>query len=329
MATAASAHVLTHGYCFDGIASAAVFSRLLEHIEGRPLSFSFRSCGYGPKLKTIPNAWLGGDINAILDFRYTENERLSYYFDHHPTGFASPEERARAEAQVAASKGKRTLAYDPEATSCVKLIAAFAREAHGFDDPLLEPLVSWADRVDSARFDDPEEAFFALHPALSFAEVVERHGDTAFLNRWVPELWQRPLADLADSPEIALLRQPLAAAKLEFLATLKQVGKLEGDIAVVDSSDKLVHPAGKFASYVAFPKARYSVALMRTKDQLKLSVGFNPWSGLERQHDIAAICRREGGGGHAVVGAAAFAHARIDEARAALSRVVSELSSSP
>lgn len=325
MASPGSLCVLTHGYCFDGIASAALFARLCEHVEGSSLAASFRSCGYGPKLKTIPQNWLRGDINAILDFRYREDDRLDYYFDHHPTGFGSAEERARAEANVAASKGRRVLCFDPASTSCVKLIASFAREHHGFEDALLEPLVSWADRVDSARFDDPEEAFFAKHFALAFAEVVERHGDTAFLNALVPALMREPLADIAERPDIVEKRKPLAQTKLEFLERLKRAGKLAGDIAVVDLGDEIVNPAGKFANYVAFPKARYSVSLMRTRDQLKLGVGWNPWSGLARTHDIAEICRREGGGGHAVVGAANFPHERIDEARAALARVVAAL----
>ena len=326
MASPASLCVLTHGYCFDGIASAVVFARLCEHIEAKSLSASFRSCGYGPKLKTIPSNWLRGDINAILDFRYREDDRLDYYFDHHPTGFGSPEERARAEANVAASKGNRVLCFDPASASCVKLIASFAREQHGFADPLLEPLVSWADRVDSARFDDPEEAFFAKHFALAFAEVVERHGDTAFLNSYTPSLMREPLAEIAERADIVEKRRPLAQAKLDFLERLKDAGTLRGDIAVIDLGDNVVHPAGKFATYVAFPKARYSVTLMRTRDQLKLGVGWNPWSGLERGHDIADLCRREGGGGHAVVGAANFPHERIDDARAALARVVDALS---
>lgn len=325
MPSPASLCVLTHGYCFDGIASAAVFARLCEQIEGKSLAASFRSCGYGPKLKTIPQNWLRGDINAILDFRYREDDRLDYYFDHHPTGFGSAEERERAEANVAASRQRRVLCFDPSSTSCVKLIASFARDKHGFADELLEPLIQWADRVDSARFDDPEEAFFAKHFALAFAEVVERHGDTAFLNTYTPSLMREPLSEIAERADIVEKRAPLARAKLEFLERLKRSGKLAGEVAVVDLGDDVVQPAGKFATYVAFPKARYSVALMRTRDQLKLGVGWNPWSGLERRHDIAEICRREGGGGHAVVGAANFPHERIDEARAALARVVDAL----
>lgn len=319
-------HVLTHGYCFDGMASGVLFTRLLGAIErGRDLEFSYRSCGYGPKLKTIPKGWLAGDQNAILDFRYTENDRLTYYFDHHRTAFASDSERVAAESNVAASRGKRALHYDPSCSSCAKLIARVAAEVHGESFADLSQLIEWADRVDAARFDDPEEAFFARTPALLVADVVERHGDTAFLNKLVPKLCRTPLEDVAASEEIVALASPLAAAKEAFITAVRRVGKMQEDVAVVDLGDVPITPAGKFATYVAFPRCRYSVILLRTKDQLKLGVGWNPWGGAERLHDISALCRAEGGGGHPVVGAVNFAHEQMDAARAAFTRMVAAL----
>ena len=300
------ANVLTHGYCMDGLVSAALFTRLLSTLSPRSdRIFAYRSCGYGPKLKTVPKPWLAAQENAILDFRYAEDDRLTWYFDHHKTAFSAESERRTAEDRVAGSGGRRRLHYDPACTSCARLIAQVSAEVYGVALEGLEELVDWADRVDSARFDDPEDAFFARAPALILADVVERHGDTAFLGRMIPQLLERPVDELASTGEIAELTKPLAAAKEVFLKTLRSAGQLRGDIAVVDLAEGTPTPAGKFATYVAFPTCRYSVVLLRTKEQLKLGVGYNPWSGKERLHDIAAICQREGGGGHSVVGGVA------------------------
>ncbi len=325
MARAASVHVLSHGYCFDGVASATLFSHLLSRLQGGPLQFAYRSCGYGPKLKVVPRAWLSGDINAILDFRYSEDERLHWYFDHHATAFASREARELAERNVAEARGRRVLHFDPEASSCVRLIADVARVHHGVDTQGLSDLVEWADRVDAARFDAPEEAFFAKHPALAFAEVVERHGDTKFLNEMVPRLLNTPFLELCQAPDISALSAPYAQTKLVFLAAVREHGHVDGEVAVVDLTSSSAQPAGKFASYVAFPQCRYAATLLRTKDQLKLGIGYNPWSGRPRGHDVAALCKREGGGGHAVVGAANFPNEALDLARAALTRVTRAL----
>src|SRR5277367_3018661 len=77
--------VATHGHCFDGAASAVLFTRLARAVAaaGEARSFRYKSCGYGPGMQMIPEAWLDGAENAILDFRYTPSKKLSWYFDHH------------------------------------------------------------------------------------------------------------------------------------------------------------------------------------------------------------------------------------------------------
>ncbi|NUP05657.1 MAG: hypothetical protein HOW73_06310 [Polyangiaceae bacterium] len=328
--SATRANVLTHGHCFDGLVSAVLFTRLLSHVDPKPdRVFHYRSCGYGPKLKTIPRGWLAADVNAILDFRYTEDDRLTYYFDHHKTGFSSPREQDTAIERVERSGGRRKLYFDPTCSSCAKLIARVANDTYGLPFEEHRDLIAWADRVDAARFDDPEEAFFGRPPALVLADVVERHGDTPFLARIVPMLCEKTIEEAAASEEIAQLAAPLAGMKDVFLEAVRRAGKMRGDVAVIDLGDASPTPAGKFATYVAFPDCRYSIILIRTKDQLKLGVGFNPWSGKERTHDIATLCQREGGGGHPVVGAVNFAHADLDRARAALERIAAALTDAP
>ena len=61
------------------------------------------------------------------------------------------------------------------------------------------------------------------------------------------------------------------------------------------------------------------------KQQLKVGVGYNPWSGKERRHDISAICRRYGGGGHPAVGAFALPTKALAKAREAADAIVREL----
>jgi len=45
-----------------------------------------------------------------------------------------------------------------------------------------------------------------------------------------------------------------------------------------------------------------------------------------RTHNIAKICERYGGGGHAVVGAISFKPEEVEEARRAVKDIVAELS---
>ena len=63
--------VATHGHCFDGLASAALFTRLLRALSpGEDMHFRYRSCGYGPGMQTIPEKWLDGDEKIqLIDVR--------------------------------------------------------------------------------------------------------------------------------------------------------------------------------------------------------------------------------------------------------------------
>jgi nanoRNase/pAp phosphatase (c-di-AMP/oligoRNAs hydrolase) len=58
---------------------------------------------------------------------------------------------------------------------------------------------------------------------------------------------------------------------------------------------------------------------------VKVSVGSNPWAPLPPIVNLAKICERYGGGGHARVGAISFGVTQQDEARKAAAEIVEEL----
>jgi hypothetical protein len=314
--------VNTHGHCFDGAASAAIFTALHRAIEGRDRTFFYRSCGYGPKMNKVPLEWLGGRENAILDFRYTESPALTWYFDHHKTAFTSEEEHREAERAVAGSK--RRLFYDPDAGSCTKLIADVAASQFGLDLREHAELVRWAQTIDTAGFESAAAAL-ADTPAQRIAAVIEHHGDTAYLETLVPLLLERSLEDVVKTQLVADREAPIVAARREFEGRIRERARVRGDVVFVDLSDEIVTAAGKFVTYALFPDTLYSVLVLRTKQLLKVSVGYNPWCGRERRHDIAELMKREGGGGHAVVGAAAFPISDLERARASAERVARAL----
>ena len=152
--------VATHGHCFDGMCSAAVFTRLLEHLHGPgKLAFTYKAQGYGPGQNGVPPGALDGDINAILDFRFTRAPNLTWYFDHHVSAFPTPEDRAAYEAMVGAAP--RRAHHDGAYGSCTKLIADVAREVHGMDTAPLAELIHWADKEGLGH--DLKQALFSAY----------------------------------------------------------------------------------------------------------------------------------------------------------------------
>src|ERR1700691_3923525 len=96
--------VATHGYCLDGLCSAAMFTRLLRHVESGPLRFTYAACAYGPGVNGVDPKVLSGDVNAILDYRFSSAPQLTWYFDHHVSAFQGEGEKSAYDghAQVAA-----------------------------------------------------------------------------------------------------------------------------------------------------------------------------------------------------------------------------------
>jgi len=313
--------VATHGHCFDGMCSAALFTRLARSEVAEDATFTYRACGYGPEQGGVDIAVLSGDENAILDFRYTKSPSLTWYFDHHKTAFASSEDRADFDKDAGHHKF-----YDPHYGSCTKLIYDISRERFGLgDSPDIVELVRWADIIDAARFPNAEMAVLRADPALWLMTVVENHGDDAFLSRIVPRLLVEPLEDVAKSPEIQAKWLPLRDAHLAFIEKVRAKSQEMGNVVFVDLTETPLEVAGKFVTYALFPKSIYSVMVTRGRTRCKISVGYNPWSGAERRHDISQICQRYGGGGHAVVGAIALPPGESERAKQIAVAIAGEL----
>ena len=127
--------VASHGHCFDGLSSAVVFSRLMQKLGAESPTFEYRTCGYGTGQARAEERLFTGDQNAILDYRFSPSEKLSWYFDHHRTAFGNPSDRDVFEARQSSGQ----FFFDAAYSSCTKLIADISRERFGVDMNKSEP----------------------------------------------------------------------------------------------------------------------------------------------------------------------------------------------
>ena len=74
-----------------------------------------------------------------------------------------------------------------------------------------------------------------------------------------------------------------------------------------DVTDHDLEGYNKFVPYYLHPDCVYSVGLSKSSFRTKVSVGSNPWTTATHMENLAKICERYGGGGHARVGAISFA----------------------
>ena len=81
----------------------------------------------------------------------------------------------------------------------------------------------------------------------------------------------------------------------------------------------------KFIPYYLFPNSTYTVSVSPSSFRTKISVGSNPWAAEEPKHNLATICERYGGGGHARVGAISLPPGEMEKAREIAAEIVAEL----
>lgn len=317
--------VATHGHCFDGLASAVLFTRLFMHVHPDDIpAFRYKAMGYGPGQSGVPEGDLDGAVNAILDYRFSPSKKLTWYFDHHVSAFQGGEgDRTAYEARSA--EAPRRFFHDAGYGSCTKLIADVGTRDFGLDLGGLESLVRWADVIDSASFPSAEAAVSRNEPVLRLMTVVEHHGGDALVASLAARLAFTPLEEVARAPDIDRMYAPLGAQHAKFVEAVKAKGREVGDVVLVDLSEEVLEGAPKFVTYALWPKSTYSVMVTTSKTKVKISIGYNPWCGTPRRHDIARLCERHGGGGHPVVGAAAFPLEKKGEAVAVAKQLADEL----
>lgn len=310
-----------HGHCFDGMCSAVALTRLLQTREGGALDISYRGLDHQPGGSFVPDAVLAGEINAVVDFRYTTSDRLTWWFDHHVSGIVGADERAHFDADTGGRKF-----FDPGYGSCCKLIADVARDQFGVLMPELQGMIEWADIIDAARFPNPKMAVELQEPALQLMTVIEVHGNDTFLAPCMRELVAGATLDsIATDSRVQKLFKPLLESHEKTCEAIRQKATCDAGVVSFDLVGSGNDRYNKFIPYWLYPDSRYCVAVTAGKSRAKVSVGSNPWASVPRTHDIAALCSRYGGGGHPVVGAVSLKPDQLDRAREIAAEIVAAL----
>ena len=313
--------VLYHGHCFDGVASAATFTRFyLERIH-QEAQVEYGGLLHRPGNLLFDESMFDGDENAIVDFKYSPSEKLTWWFDHHQSAFLTPKDEAHFRADTS---GKKFL--DPTRKSCTEFIADVAHIDFGFDPQALRDLIHWAHVIDGALYESPAQCVELKEPALQLMQVIEGTPDESFIERIIRDLTHKSLPEVATSAEVRARFEPILKLHRETLDAIKRKAICHNDVVQFDLVDEGYEGFNKFIPYYLFPEATYTVALTRAPQRTKISVGSNPWAPRPRRHNIATICERYGGGGHAVVGAISFAPDEVERAREVMNEIVTELS---
>jgi hypothetical protein len=311
--------VFYHDKCFDGASSAALFSRFYRERIREDAEFAFS--GLLHRAGALFNeSDFDGDENAIVDFKYSSSPKITWWFDHHESAFLSPDDAAHFERDQSNRKF-----YDPDFKSCTSFIAMIAQQRFGFDPAPVADLVRWTDIVDGALYADAKTAVDMQEPAMKLTMIIESAPDQRFVPNLIPLLATKPLAAILDEPFVAPLLPPLLRRHELSKEILKQRTECKDGTIFFDVSDHDLEGYNKFVPYYLHPESIYSVGLSKSSFRVKVSVGSNPWAPEEPVVNLAKICERYGGGGHARVGAISFNVDQHAAATTASREIVNEL----
>ena len=311
--------VLYHDHCFDGAASAAYFSRFIAGAVHPDAEFRYTGMAHKASQLFDP-AWFDGDENAIVDFKYSSDPRLTWWFDHHQSAFLTAEDAEHFRRDTSGRK-----LYDPAYKSCTSFISTVAWERWGYRAPDLDDLVNWSLIIDGAQYPDARTAVELGAPAMKLTLVIEAAKGSDIVQKAIGWMQRRQLSEIIKEPEIVALYEPLYKRHLEIKNIIQRRASQQDGVVFFDLAGYDVEGYNKFIPYYLFPDSVYTVSVSPSSFRTKISVGSNPWTRELPKHNLATICERYGGGGHARVGAISLSPGELDRAREIAADIVAEL----
>jgi hypothetical protein len=318
--------VFYHDKCFDGACSASLFTRFHRECVATGASYEYHGLVHRAGA-LFDESDFTGDENAIVDFKYSASPKITWWFDHHLSAFLTPQDH---EHFLACKRdpdcgGRKFL--DVNYTSCTSFLAHIGSTRFGFDTAPVAELIHWANIVDGAKYESAEAAIEMAAPAMKLTLIIESSQDDVFVPRLIPLLTEMPLAEVLSQPFVADRLPPLLERHQESIALIRQRAEERNGTIFFDLTDLPLDGYNKFIPYYLHPQATYSIGLSKSSFRTKVSVGSNPWTKADpvKMVNLAQVCERYGGGGHARVGAISFPPDQADKARVAAAEIVAEL----
>ena len=308
-----------HDRCFDGAASAAVFTRFYRERIHPDAQIYYTGMTHKAS-HPFEDGIFDGDENAIVDFKYSSSPLLTWWFDHHQSAFLTPQD---AEHFRRDRSGKKF--YDPEYKSCTKFLADIASEKFGFNAKPLAELIHWGNIIDGAQFATPEIAVGLAEPAMQLALVIEAAPEADLVPKLIPFMATISLAEMVKLPMVQRHLGSLLERHRRSLDILRDRTESRDGVIYFDVSDLDLEGYNKFIPYFLYPDAIYSVGVSASPMRTKVSVGTSPWKEISADVNLASLCEKYGGGGHARVAAISLGPGDLVHARQVAQEIAATL----
>lgn len=249
---------------------------------------------------------------------------MRWWFDHHQSAFLSA-----ADEQHFRRCASGQMVLDTTYSSCARLVADSLGRTLGYHAPRLEQLVDWADIVDGAKYPNARVAVDIASPMNRLRLVLEQSNEAEFRKGIVRKLGSTPIGEILEDPRVQDRVDRLAGQHLRAIEVMRRHAEYDCRVVYFDLSKCTRVPFSKFIPYFLFPEAQFAVALTRSIEGLKISLGTNPWHRSVQCRNLAALAEKFGGGGHPYVAGITLEHHAGEDARELAQVLLQELRSDP
>ena len=237
--------IFFHNNCFDGLASAAVFADFYSNAIEPSCKFEYEGLAHRAG-ELFLDVEFDGDENAIVDFKYSSDPHLTWWFDHHQSAFLSREDEAHFRADTSGKKF-----HDPAYRSCTKFIAEMIRKHFSFDSSRLKDLIKWADIIDGAQFQDAHSAVELHESAMRLMMVVEGVRDRGKIYSLIEEFQKKPLDEIIELTWVQEAFRPLYERHLQSIEIIRRNAQFSDGAIYFDVSSHDLEGYNKFIPYFA------------------------------------------------------------------------------
>ena len=176
-------------------------------------------------------------------------------------------------------------------------------------------MIHWADIIDGAQYPDAKTAVEMQEPATRLALVIEGAASPDLIPKLIGDLAHRPLSEVASESYVTVIFDERYERHRKAGEILKTRATMKDGVVFFDLSEDKLETYNKFIPYYLFPDSVYSVGLSASAERTKIAVGTNPWNRKPNTANLASICERYGGGGHAKVAAISLPPGEHEQAR--------------
>jgi hypothetical protein len=160
---------------------------------------------------------------------------------------------------------------------------------------------------------------------MQLALVIEAAPEADLVPKLIPFMATISMAEMVQLPMVQKHLGNLLERHRRSLDILRDRTDSRDGVIYFDVSDLDLEGYNKFIPYFLYPDAIYSVGVSASPMRTKVSVGTSPWKEISADVNLASLCEKYGGGGHARVAAISLGPGDLVHARQVAQEIAATL----